>query len=57
MTNFAGSKVIKKRPVSILVRAAVPLIKNEGENGKQYKKNMSVVFFCLIFSKVFLYLL
>lgn len=37
MTNFDGSIVNRNNWVFIFASAAVPLIKNEGVKGKQYK--------------------
>ena len=55
--SFDGIKANKNTVVFKLANADAPLIKKEGVNGKQYKKNSTVKFFFLIFSRVPEYLL
>ena len=38
ITNLAGNRAIKNSLVPKLASADTPLIKNDGVNGKQYKK-------------------
>lgn len=55
--NLAGINAARNFFVFIFESADVPLIRNDGVKGKQYKINSTEKFFFLILSKVHLYLL
>lgn len=52
ITNFDGSNIARNISVLILVKAAVPLNKNDGAKGKQYNKNSTFNCFFFTFSRV-----